>query len=641
VRIITRLTVVTAALVLAVACMADLFEDGKALHKAGKYPEAAAKLEQAAKENPSDARVWWQLNFTYHKLNKDAEALKAVQKAGQLDPSHGFASEPGKYEQTLSDRQQEAGGSGSSNASVPRQSSVPAPPRQQSGSTTAGTTGGNLTQQLINGDVFVERGMNVDAARLQQVAQELRPTVVKFVVFNSNANSRTLDREAGRIRNFLKSYINQGEGYVIAGSRGAVAVSSPSLSDRDKKDLLSQVAPVMSAGRYTEGLEKLARGLVHERAPRAASTGSSAPAAPGTAGSMDIPVVHHGPNWLLIFVVGAAGVVVIWLIVRSVKSKSDIAARRGPLERQKSGIISGINYLEENAAALDAGNAARVNEARIAAGTKLDEASRILSRSANTQDINRAQSLLDQAEGDIQRGRAAIDRALGGGAPVAATAGAAGATGAAGGGYSGAAPPVYPQTTSATTDWSSLPKEEKGVCFFCSRPLLLRELTPVTVNLDGKQQKVLACPDDLATIKSGQVPQIRAFQQNGQYVPWYAYQGYDPYRDYYNSSYWGGGAGSFVTGMLAMNAIDNMYWNWHHPMGWGWGGGYGYGGNTYVFYPDHDNYRDYYSGQAAGHGDFSDIDRTSDSSGVDFLSPTGGDSGNFGGSAGDIGGDRS
>jgi tetratricopeptide (TPR) repeat protein len=599
---------IAAMLAISAACFADLFDEGKALHKEGKFAEAAAKLEQAAQQNPGDARIWWQLNFTYHQLNRDSEALQAVEKAGQLDPTHAFASQPGKFEQTLADRQRNAG----SNRAATTGQNPPGPP-SRTGPTTAGSGSGNLTQQLMGGDVYVEPGMNVDSARLQRVAQELRPTVVKFVVFNSNANARTLDREADKIRDFLKSYINQGQGYVIAGSRRAVAVSSPSLSDRDRKDLIGQVAPLMSSGKYTEGLEKLAKGLVNERAPRAASTGL---------GKNDIPVVHHGPNWMLIFLVGIAGVVVVWLVVRSVKAKAEIARRRGNLERQKSGIIAGMNYLEENAAMLDAGSASRVNEARIAAGTKLDEAARLMSRLSSTADVNRAQSLLDQAEADVQRGRGAIERALGG-----SPAGASG----------GAEPPVYAGAAAATTDWKNVPDDEKGVCFFCSRPARLRDLTPVTVNLDGQQQKVLACPDDLATVKSGHVPQIRAFQQGGRYVPWYAYDGYDPYRDYYGRGY---GTGDFMRDMVTLSLIDHMYWGWNRPMGWGWGGGYGH---SYAFYPDHGYYRDYYSGQAAGYGDYSDIDRTNDASGVDFLSPTGGDSGDFGGSGigGDFGSDHS
>ena len=101
-----RMTVRFAALAfllvaLAPACRADDYEDGRALYKAGKFAEAAAKFEHATQENPNDAKSWWQLNFAYHKLNRDSDALKAVQKAGQADPKHTFASEPGKFEQIL------------------------------------------------------------------------------------------------------------------------------------------------------------------------------------------------------------------------------------------------------------------------------------------------------------------------------------------------------------------------------------------------------------------------------------------------------------------------------------------------------------------------------------------------------------
>lgn len=611
-RIYRRMIFVTALLLtfltaLSAAAFADLFDEGKALHKEKRFAEAAVKLEQAAKESPNDARIWWQLNFTYHQLKRDSDALAAIQKAGQIDASHAFASEAGKYEQTLADRQRQAG---SGNTTTPRQNT----PTQvgATGETTAGSGRGNLTQQLVNGDVFVERGMNIDVGKLRQVTQELRPSVVKIVVFNSRANSRQLDREADRIRNFLKGQINQGQGYVIAASRNAVVVSSPSISNSDKKQLTDQVAPLMAAGHYTDGLVNLARGLVKEHAPRATST--------SIGGTNQIPTVHHGPNWFLIFLMLIIVVFVVWMALSSIRKKNAMAARREPLERLKSQIISDMNYLEENTLGLDARSASRVKEARIAAGTKLDEAVRIMRSARSDQDLNRAQNLLDQAQGDIARGRSAM-----GGVPDPAPAPSSS-------GYSGPVPPVVGNVQSGqNTDWDRVPQDDKGVCFFCSRPARLSELTPVTVNLGGKQQKVLACENDLATIRTGQMPQIRAFQQNGHYVPWYAYQNYDPYRDYYNRGY---GGGSFLSDMIMLNAIDNMFWGWHHPVGWGWGGygGWGHGGNTYVFYPDHDHYRDHYSGQAAGYSDYSDIDRNSDASGTDFLQGTGGDSDYSGGS---------
>jgi hypothetical protein len=167
-----------------------------------------------------------------------------------------------------------------------------------------------------------------------------------------------------------------------------------------------------------------------------------------------------------------------------------------------------------------------------------------------------------------------------------------------------------------------VPEEEKGVCFFCSRPSYLDELTPVTVKLEGERQKVLACMADLATIKTGAMPQIRAFEHQGRTVPWYAYPDYNPYNDYYGRGY---GGGSLLSDMVTLSVIDHMFWSWHRPAwGWGWGGGYGMGYGGYTFYPDHHNYSDYSSERAA-----SSLDTTSDAAGVDFLS-----------SGSDVGGDR-
>src|SRR5262249_21935398 len=148
------------------------------------------------------------------------------------------------------------------------------------------------------------------------------------------------------------------------------------------------------------------------------------------------------------------------------------------LERQKAEVISQLNFLEDSAAIAEPAAANAAKQARIAAGTKLDQAARIISHAKTEQDLGRAQVLLDQAQADIQRGKAALE-----GLPSGAAGGSAGG---------GTVPPVYPtsQQSSAQTDWSSIPNQDRGVCFFCSRPSMLSELTPVTVNLDGNPQKV-------------------------------------------------------------------------------------------------------------------------------------------------------
>jgi len=587
-RTIASLALMSVLLSATAVCLADPLSDGRALYKAGQYAQAVGKLEQATREQPADARAWWQLNFAYNKLGRYADALNAVRKADELDPKHTFASEPGKYQETLSRLERSA---------APR-----AGGRSSSGGT--GRAAGNITQQLTTGDVYVERGMRVDVARLQAVARELQPTVVKFVVFNSTSDSRRLGRDADRIRRSLSDYVNRGQGYVIVASRAGIAVSSSSMSRNDMSEMARQVAPRMGAGDYTGGLQALARGLVRAHPARAvARTGVAAGGVP------EAPRSNAGI--IVLGILGFVAVLVIAMVaIGKIGARRRMRAMRGPIERLKGEVILQMGHLDDAISTLDPDTAARVREARTAAGTKLDEAARLLSRPSSERDLNRAQSLLDAAQADLDRGRAIANRAQSG-QPVAT-----GATASS----PGAAPPVYPSAaepgTDDGTDWSSVPESERGVCFFCSRPSRMSELTPVTVRLDEKPQKVLACAGDLETIRSGQVPQIRAFERDGRYVPWYADDRYDPYRDYYGRGY---GTGSLLSDMVMLSMIDQMFWSWHRPMGWGWGGGWG---NSYAFYPEHEMYRDHYSTQSASGSD-SDVS----AGGADFLQDVGGDGG--------------
>lgn len=557
-------------LIIAGTCLADSFSEGFALYKAGKYQEAVVKLEQATHEEPNNAKAWWQLNFAYNKLNRYADALRAVRKAGELDPTHGFASAPGKYEEVLSRLERKVLGATSS----PRAFGT----RRSSTSTLGSVIGNNITRQLLDQGVYVAPGMNVDVNHLRSVARELGSPPVKFVVLNSSAEPNALAAEADRIRRAL----NLEDGIVIIGGRQGVAAASKSLDQRALEAAVQQAAPQIAAGNYTAGLDSLARNLVRAQQMRQQQSRKM---------------------WIAILLL-AGGVVIAWIIVRQIAMARTLATHRERLERLKSDVISQMNYLEDSASHLDEERAAQVREARIAAGTKLDEAARLMATSRSIHDLRRAQTLLDQAQAELMRGRAIAD-----GREETLTAATL-------------APRVE---TSARIDWSQVPEDERGVCFFCSRPELLINLTPVTVNLDDRPQKVLACRDDLETIKTGQMPMIRAFNVDGRYVPWYADSRYDPYRDYYDRGY---DNRSLLSDMIAFSMIDRMFWVWHRPA---WGGGWD---NTYVFYPDHETYCDYYSKHAAA----ADYDRPSNAAGAGFLQDVGGDD-SVG--AGVLGGDQS
>ncbi len=569
---------------------ADPLSEGRALYKAENYSAAVSMLEQAAKQKPNDAKIWWQLNFAYNKLGDYPNALKAVQTAGKLDPSYSFASSPAKYNETLSrlEAKTQTGG-GVSSTTPPANSRI----------NTMGTGSGNIAQQLMNGDVYVQPGMNVDASKLQQVSNELRPVVVKFVVFDSNSKASTLYHEAERIRKYLDKAAGIGNGFVIVSSRMGVSASGKTIDPARLRSVTQAVAPIMEEGDYTKGLEMLAKGLVRKEKEQQTATGHS---------------------WLAVGVIALAIVLVFYLLGRA-STRSKIKARQTSLEREKSQVVMQLNMLDESIRSLTDVDTSLARQSRVMAGSKLDEASRIMLHLKTDQDCNRAQSLLDQASADINQGRVIIAKLTGQPVPSA---------------NMGGSPPVQTEAavSDASTDWGEIPDQQKGVCFFCSKPCMLNELTPVTVNLNGSPQKVLACQNDLQTIQTGQTPQIRAFNVNGSYVPWYAYNGYDPYQNYYSQ----GSNQSFLTNMIALSMIDNMYWNWRQPMGWGWGGLGGFGGGGYCFYPDHGFYQDYSYGNAAGFSDWG----SQNIGGTDFLQGSSGDIGggdlgsNFGGS--DVGG---
>ncbi len=88
----------------------------------------------------------------------------------------------------------------------------------------------------------------------------------------------------------------------------------------------------------------------------------------------------------------------------------------------------------------------------------------------------------------------------------------------------------------ATLMLEEIPLEERGACFFCSKPSRISQLTVVNVTVNGQRRKVLVCAEDMQIIGSGAVPKIRLESFAGGFVPWYLAPDYDPYRDYYNGS---------------------------------------------------------------------------------------------------------
>jgi hypothetical protein len=112
--------------------------------------------------------------------------------------------------------------------------------------------------------------------------------------------------------------------------------------------------------------------------------------------------------------------------------------------------------------------------------------------------------------------------------------------------------------------------------------------------VNGQPQHVMATPEEAAQIQQGQMPPVRSFNVGGQSVPWYAYQQYDPYRDYwsYQNNGWRGIAGGAIAGFVGAELLGDLFnrgnygGGWFSPYGYApgwdsWGGWGSYGGGGY------------------------------------------------------------
>ena len=79
----------------------------------------------------------------------------------------------------------------------------------------------------------------------------------------------------------------------------------------------------------------------------------------------------------------------------------------------------------------------------------------------------------------------------------------------------------------------------------------------MTVTVGGQSRQVLVTPQEADELRQGRMPQVLAFQQGGRYIPWYEYNGYDPYNDYwrYENAGWGGFGPGLVAGFVGAELV--------------------------------------------------------------------------------------
>lgn len=542
------LLIVWLSLAAMVAAQAGPLSDGDALYKSGQYPQAVTAYQQAISQTQGSeqAKAYYKLGNAYHKLNQDAQALDAYNHAQQADPTISFASSPQKFQDAVA-RVSNGGASGG------RSSGGRGGGGRRSGGG-VNSAGDPAFQALSASNVYVDpRIHGIDASTLQQAAVQAQGnphTLVKIAVV---AGVPSPNRSVGEYAGKLHYALNLGKnGLVVAllSTRGvAVAVVSNELGTADKNRLAQRYLSSVAAN-PTTGTAALAQAL---------------------AGEINSHEYQSASGWWVFFFIVGGGIL-IFIMFASRRRKRELAQAREPVEALRGNVLSGIEYLDGYMDVLPKNNpdSDQVRAYRQSASDKFEQAAKILDRATALSDIQRAGGLLQAAQADVQQARRYLDRTTGGTGNIP--------------GDDAVRPEPLPDSQPAV---QAIPQDQRGVSFFSSQPAPLGSLVPVTITINGQSRQVLATHEEADELRQGRMPQVRAFQQNGRWVPWYEYQGYDPYNDYwrYQNAGWGGFGSGAVAGFIGAELLDSLF----APQ-YAYGGGYA----PYAFATDMDYYRGYH-----------------------------------------------
>ena len=401
---------------------------------------------------------------------------------------------------------------------------------------------------LTTGDVYVEPGINgIDTQVLQQAASQgqdnphtpvkiailsaLPPTYVANLKQAMARNPQLASQVGGHVREFYTFQLHKVLGLdksplvlvALQGTNPGVSLSTTALDASARTALEKQYAPAIKINPQS-GTAQLAQ-----------------------AAASDINGNEYRGSSMILWLVFLVVILVVGGLIVSAgrKKKQEMALSRGPITALRENVLSGIEYLDGYGDVLPKNNpdSDQTRAFRQSASAKYEQAVKILDRATEMTDLNRAQTLLDQAQADVQSARRAQDRATGGTSHIP--------------GDDALRPPPLPDSQPQV---DAIPQKQRGVSFFSGRPAPLSSLVPVTITLGGQSRQVLVTPAEADELRQGRMPQVLAFQQGGQSLPWYAYDSYDPYRDYwrYENSGWGGLGTGLVAGFVGAELLDGL-----------------------------------------------------------------------------------
>jgi Putative Zn-dependent protease, contains TPR repeats len=601
---------------LAAAALAGPYEDANRAYRSGNYREAVRIAQAGIKQNPDETRLYVALGASKWKLGDRDGAREAWDTVIRRDPGLTSVNDDRGFLKLY----REVGGK-----LQPGKANAP-----QGGSAATLGEARDILNALSTGSVYVHPDLRgeVNPADLEAAVSDARPTEVKVVVVPKLGPYPTRAAMADDLRKQLNV---DNDAVVLVVTPKGISGASKRLSNRQIENAALRGGAAEAYGQGGLGaaaaaaVRSLGGAVQSDKTGDATRTGS-----------------------ILLVALGAVGGVLGFV---TLKRKRELDEAKAPVEALRQEALKDLSYVDGYLDLLPAGSEAdEARRRRAAAYERYSTATGILLQAKTAEDVRPAEPLLREAIRDLEECRKLIDLATGGtGVAMAA-----------------------PELPSLATDESrarahlkkleevrsaeeaarlqseieAIPESERGVSFFSGQPMPKSELVPVTLVIDGQKRTVMATREEAEQIRRGETPRVRAFEDNGRYVPWYDHRGYDPYRDYYRGWGYGGltGMGTFVDlfllSQLFGGGLFGGYGGWG---GWGYGpaviggypgGGYdqsGFGGGGYDPGPQYDPTPDNTGGfDFFGQGGY---DETSDSGGFGF-----GDSGGFDFGGGDFGG---
>lgn len=638
-RLLRVSALLAACISIAGAVLAGPLNDAKSAYRSRDYTTAQKLAEQAIQANPNDPDPYVVLGSASAKLGDKSGAQEAWGNVLRLDPDlKSVKDKSGFLTAYRGVGGQVSQGSGNSQPSA-----------NSNGSGATGAAAGDILRALQSGNVYVapeiRNEINADALRASA-----GPTT-KLVVVTTVYPYRSREEMAAKLREAL----NLGEGVVVVGTPKGIGASSGRLSP-------SQITTALSNAKLNQ----------------IATSQGFVPAMVAAAQAMNGEVVTDRrqdtgrSGGILFLILGGIGALVGW---KALQKRRSLKAAKDPVEKLNRQVLDNLSYVDGYLDLLPKGaEADNARALRQSAYEKYATVGALLKDSKSPDELRRAQPLAAQALSELTECRSAIDKATGGTGvamgiseiPSLQTDAERAASFRASERLK-AAEQVGSESEASRyqAEIDNIPADQRGVSFFSGRPLPTSELVPVTLTIQGQKRTVMASRDEAEAIRRGETPQVRAFEQNGQYVPWYENRNYDPYRDYYGGYGGRGALGTFVDFYVLSSLLGGGMFGGYGPWGfggWGYGMGmpYGFGGGYSGYYGPGAVYGDggyggSYGNYGGGGGDFggaADAAPVDNAGGFDFLGQQGyndtaqqPDSGGggffdgfFGGGGGDSGG---